>query len=111
MLKIIYEILINPLTLPINPIWEYFILIVLGEVAHEIAFYVSPGGKYGSIIYWVTKIPCFFIIWLVTYILIVVIQFFVANWIWCLIISIILTSLIIIIYYLVMKHKKKNIHT
>ena len=48
MLKLIYEILVNPLGLPIEPIWEYLIIVVVGEIAHEIAYSFSPGGKLGS---------------------------------------------------------------
>lgn len=82
MLKLLYTLLTDPLGLPIEPIWEYIILLVIGEIVHEIAFYVSPGGRFGSLIYWVTKLVAFAAIWAVLYAIIVVIKFIIAHWIW-----------------------------
>lgn len=82
MLKLLYTLLTDPLGLPIEPIWEYIILLVIGEIVHEIAFYVSPGGRFGSLIYWVTKLVAFAAIWAVLYAVIVVIKFIIAHWIW-----------------------------
>ncbi len=82
MLKLLYTLLTDPLGLPIEPIWEYIILLVIGEIVHEIAFYVSPGGRFGSLIYWVTKLVTFAAIWAVLYAIIVVIKFIIAHWIW-----------------------------
>lgn len=82
MLKLFYTLLTDPLGLPIDPLWEYIILLVVGEVVHEIAFHVSPGGKLGSLIYWVTKLIAFAAIWAVLYAIIAVIKFIIAHWIW-----------------------------
>ena len=82
MLKIFYTLLTDPLGLPVEPLWEYIILLVLGEVVHEIAFYVSPGGTFGSLIYWVTKLIAFAAIWAVLYAIIAIIKFIIAHWIW-----------------------------
>lgn len=80
MWKLIYEILVNPLGLPINPIWEYLIILFFGEIGHEIAYWISPGGKYGSFIYWGTKLITFVSIWAVLYGIISSIQFVIAYW-------------------------------
>ena len=82
MLKIFYTLLTDPLGLPVEPLWEYIILLVLGEIVHEIAFYVSPGGTFGSLIYWVTKLIAFASIWAVLYAIIAIIKFIIAHWIW-----------------------------
>ena len=82
MLKFFYTLLTDPLGLPVEPIWEYIILLVLGEIVHEIAFYVSPGGTFGSLIYWVTKLIAFAAIWAVLYAIIAIIKFIIAHWIW-----------------------------
>ena len=82
MLKLLYTLLTDPLGLPIEPIWEYIILLVIGEIVHEIAFYVSPGGTFGSLIYWVTKLIAFAAIWAVLYAIIAIIKFIIAHWIW-----------------------------
>lgn len=82
MLKIFYTLLTDPLGLPIEPLWEYIILLLVGEIVHEIAFYVSPGGTFGSLIYWVTKLIAFAAIWAVLYAIIAIIKFIIAHWIW-----------------------------
>ena len=61
-MNILYEILTSPLGLPISPVWEYVILLIVGEIVHEIAWNVSPGGRFGSLIYWVTKLIVFVLI-------------------------------------------------
>lgn len=83
MLKFLYELFTNPLGLPIEPIWEWIIILIVGEVAHEIAYWVSPGGKiFGSAVYWITKFISFVAMWVVLYGLIVAIQFVAKYWIW-----------------------------
>ena len=82
MLKILYEILTSPLGLPISPIWEYIILLIVGEVVHEIAWDISPGGQFGSAIYWGTKLIAFVAIWVILYAAIWVIKFVIANLFW-----------------------------
>ena len=83
MLKFLYELFTSPLGLPIDPIWEWLIILVVGELAHEIAYWVSPGGKeFGSLIYWVTKFLTFIAMWAVLYGIIVAIQFVTRYWIW-----------------------------
>ena len=90
MLKFFYTILTSPLGLPIDPIWEYIILLVVGEVVHEIAYWVSPGGKFGSLIYWLTKLIVFVAIWAVLYGIIAAIKFVIIHWIWFTVVGILL---------------------
>ena len=82
MFKLFYTLLTDPLGLPIEPLWEYIILLIVGEIVHEIAWNISPGGTFGSLIYWVTKLIAFATIWAVLYIVIAVIKFIIAHWIW-----------------------------
>lgn len=82
MLKILFTLLTDPLGLPISPLWEYVILLIVGEIVHEIAWSVSPGGTFGSLIYWVTKLLAFVAIWAVLYAVIAAIQFIIAYWVW-----------------------------
>ena len=107
MLKILYEFLINPLGLPIEPIWEYLILLVVGEIAHEVAYWISPGGKvFGSIAYWFSKLLFFVAIWMILYAFIVFVQFVIKHWIYFLVGVIILLLVGIII--VCMKKRKKQ---
>ena len=82
MLKLFYTLLTDPLGLPIEPLWEYVILLIVGEIVHEIAWSTSPGGTFGSLIYWVTKLIAFVAIWAVLYAIIATVQFVIAHWIW-----------------------------
>jgi hypothetical protein len=82
LLKLFYTLLTDPLGLPIAPLWEYVILLIVGEIVHEIAWSTSPGGTFGSLIYWVTKLIAFVAIWAVLYAIIAVAQFVIAHWIW-----------------------------
>ena len=82
MFKLFYMLLTDPIGLPIEPLWEYIILLIVGEVVHEIAWNISPGGTFGSLIYWMTKLIAFVAIWAVLYAVIVVIKFIIAHWIW-----------------------------
>lgn len=91
MLKFFYTVFTDPLGLPLDPIWEFVILLIVGEVVHEIAFYISPGGDFGSLIYWISKLVVFVIIWVVLYAVITAIQFVATYWLWFVIGGIILT--------------------
>lgn len=109
MLKFLYELFTSPLGLPINPIWEWLIILVVGEIAHEIAYWVSPGGKeFGSLIYWVTKLLTFIAMWAILYGIIVAIQFVARYWIWFLCIGIGISSMTGIIAWIVRYKKKKK---
>ena len=82
MLKLFYTLLTHPLGLPIEPLWEYIILLAVGEIVHEIAWNVSSGGAFGSIVYWITKLVAFLVIWAVLYGVIAAVKFVIAHWIW-----------------------------
>lgn len=81
MYKLFFEMLKQPLGLPISPIYEYILLLVIGEVAFQIAWNISPGGKYGSEIHWLVRIPIFLLIWILLYITIVIVKWVIAHWI------------------------------
>lgn len=82
MLKFFYTLLTNPLGLPIEPLWEYVILLVVGEIVHIIAWKASPGGSFGSLTYWVSKLIAYVVIWAVLYGLIALVRLIVAHWVW-----------------------------
>ena len=77
----IFERLTDPLTLPINPLWEYVILLIIGKIAFKIAWDASPGGFFGSTIHWSVRAIAMVAIWAVTYAVIVAGQFVIAHWI------------------------------
>ena len=65
MLKFLFELLTDPLSLPINPLYEYIILGIIGIIAFKIAWEISPGGKMGSLIHWSVRLIVFAILWAV----------------------------------------------
>jgi hypothetical protein len=67
----------------------------LGEIVHEIAWNASPGGTFGSLIYWVTKLFAFVAIWAVLYAIIVAVQFVIAHWIWFIVGAAIIIAIVI----------------
>ena len=79
--SILFDVLTDPLGLPISPIWEYLILAVISAVAFRIAWEASPGGFGGSTIHWIVRIIAFVAIWAVTYAVIWVGKFLIAHWI------------------------------
>ena len=110
MYKFLYELITNPLGLPINPIWEYIILLVLNEIAFQIAWNASPGGKLGSEIHWAVRIPMFIILWAVTKGIIIALKWIFDNWV--LILSIIGGVVIVggITAIILLWRRKRNIH-
>lgn len=81
MYKFIFDLLTDPLSLPIPAIYEYIILFVIGGVAFQIAWEVSPGGRLGSEIHWFVRVIAFFVIWAIIYGVIAVCQWLLRNWI------------------------------
>lgn len=81
MLKFIFEVLTDPLGLPISCGWEYLILAVIGAIAFVIAWNASPGGKFGSLIHWIVRLIAFVILWAIVYGIIALVQWIFANWV------------------------------
>lgn len=87
--KFMFERLTDQLGLPINPIYEYIILAVIGLVAYGIA-YSTVGDMYhgglisgrteGSFFHWLIRLILFVGLWLLTYGAIQVYFFVSANW-------------------------------
>ena len=100
MFKLIFEILTNPLGLPINALWEYLILAIINAVAFKIGWVASPGGTWGSAIHWAVRLIAFEIIWSVTYGIIAIAKWIFANWViaLCILIGIIVLSIVIAIF-------------
>ena len=102
----LYNLLTSPFGLPISPIWEWLILLVVGEVVHEIAWSASPGGRFGSIVYWATKFLAFLAIWAILYGIITAVRFIVLHWILFTVGGVILLAATII---WMIWHKKKGV--
>lgn len=88
--RFIFDMATDPLSLPINPLYEWAILGVIGIFAYVIAFrlvgdmYDSgdiSGSTLGSIFHWIIRFLIFIAAWFITYTAIVVGQWIVAHWV------------------------------
>ena len=97
MFKLLFEILTDPLGLPINALWEYLILAIINVVAFKIGWDASPGGTFGSAIHWAVRLIAFVIIWSVTYGIIALAKWIFANWIivLCIVVGLIILGIVI----------------
>ncbi len=77
--SILFEILPDPLGLPVNDLWEYAILAAIGIVAFGVGWQVSSGGMFGSVIHWVARVLTFFVLWAMAYILLAAVQWVIAH--------------------------------
>lgn len=109
MYSIIFDILTDPLGLPINDLWEYLILAVIGKIAFSIGWEASPGGIFGAIIHWIVRLLAFFALWAITYAVIVAAQWLIANWLMALIILVFVCLLLgtsLFLWQIRTKHSK-----
>lgn len=85
-MKLLLDFLSLPLSLPINPLWDFVICAVLGEVVYRLAY--SFAGEYGHNsserfwLHWLIRIPAYFFLWAVICVGIIVTRFVKANWMW-----------------------------
>lgn len=88
--RLIFDMVTDPLSLPINPFYEWAILLIIGEIAYRFAFRIVgdmydsseiSGSVLGSFFHWIIRFLIFAAIWLVTYSVIAVGQWIAAHWI------------------------------
>lgn len=108
MYKFLFELFTDPLSLPIDPLYEYIILAVIGALALKIAWEVSPGGTFGSEIHWPVRFIAFVVLWAVTDFMIMTVQWLINNWVLTLIIICSIIAVIVAICLIVMVFKRKN---
>ncbi len=84
-MKSLLDLLTLPLSLPVSPVLDYLICLIIGEIAFRIAYYYA--GEYGyssserKLIHWVIRIPLYFVIWLVACAIILAVRFIEEHWI------------------------------
>ena len=107
MFKLIFELLTDPLGLPIDALWEYLILLIIGVISFLVGWEVSPGGRFGSIIHWCVRFVVFIALWAITYGAIAAFQWLIAHWVVCITILVGITALFaVLILIKKMKYKK-----
>lgn len=109
----IFDKFTDPLTLPIEPLYEWIILGVIGVFAYVVSFrlvgdmYDSgciSGSFLGSLFHWIIRLLIFVPVWFVVYWVIVIAQWIIANWILALCILggliVVIAAVIGLIHYL-----------
>ena len=116
--KFMFERLTDPLGLPINPLCEYAILLVIGAIAYVMA-YNKVGDMYhsslingkttGSFFHWLIRGFLFVVMWLAVYGVIQGYHFVTVNWQIVLMIagSIVGTAMLCVLAVLAMRFVKK----
>lgn len=117
MFKLIFELLINPLGLPIEWYYEYGIMCVIGFLAYKLAFN-NVGGMYrsgllsgrtsGSFFHWLIRLIYFFVLWVVTYGFIYIGKILYAHRKLVLICTINVILVVLLIIFLIKKSHKQD---
>lgn len=86
----IFERFTDPLTLPIEPLYEWIILGIIGLIAYAASFRIvgdmydsgSISGSFlGSLFHWIIRLFIFVPIWFVVYWVIVIAQWIITHWV------------------------------
>ena len=86
----IFDTITDPLTLPIEPLYEWLILGIIGLIAYAASFCIvgdmydngSINGSFlGSLFHWGIRLLIFMPIWFVVYWVIVIAQWILAHWV------------------------------
>lgn len=79
MYSFIFDIMKDPLGLPVHDIWEYAILAVLGILAFCVGWEVSFSGMVGFVMHWIARLLAFFVLWAAMYVLLAAVQWVIAH--------------------------------
>ena len=122
MFKFIFDLLTDPLGLPIEWYWEYIVLLVIGAVAYAVAYRcvgdmysggMIDGRTSGSFFHWLIRLILFVILWAVTYGIIAVVKWLTDNWVLVLSIlgGVVATVGIAAVIAIIVRKRKKKVGT
>ena len=122
MFKFIFDLLTDPLGLPIEWYWEYIVLLVIGAVAYAVAYRcvgdmysggMIDGSTSGSFFHWLIRLILFVILWAVTYGIIAVVKWLTDNWVLVLSIlgGVVATVCIAAVIAIIVRKRKKKVGT
>jgi hypothetical protein len=86
----IFDKFTDPLTLPIEPLYEWIILGIIGLIAYVASFRIvgdmydsgSISGSFlGSLFHWIIRFLIFVPVWFVVYWVIVIVQWIIVHWV------------------------------
>ena len=114
-LDTIFAILTEPLGLPLSPLWEWLILLLIEAIAYIFAYrfvgelysesIISSSGA-GLVFHWIIRFVTFVIVWWITYHVIIVGKFIYQHTLIFIIMSFV--SVITVLTYFAYKHTKKK---
>ncbi len=117
MFKLFFELLTEPLGLPIEWYYEYIILAIIGVISYGIA-YSKVGDMYrggfidgrtsGSFFHWLIRLIIFAVLWAITYGVIWLGKIIIADWQVVLIGLGIVVALTFLIVFVVKKYRKSK---
>ena len=116
MLKLIFEFLTDPLGLPIQPIYEYIILAIIGVFAYGISYNLVgklydydfiDGKSPGKLCHWIIRTLIFILLWAISYGAIKLF-FFVKSNLKITIVVLFVSAFVILAIGLLIKHKKSH---
>lgn len=122
MFKFLFDLLTDPLGLPIEWYYEYLILAAIGAIAYGIA-YRCVGDMYhmgaidgrtsGSFFHWLIRLILFVVLWAVTYGVIVAVRWLTENWgmVLCILGGIVAVAGIVTAITLFIRSRKKKPET
>ena len=122
MFKFRFDLLTDPLGLPIEWYWEYIVLLVIGAVAYAVAYRcvgdmysggMIDGSTSGSFFHWLIRLILFVILWAVTYGIIAVVKWLTDNWVLVLSIlgGVVATVGIAAVIAIIVRKRKKKVGT
>lgn len=117
MFEFIFDLITDPLGLPIEWYKEWIILVVIGLIARYVAYDkvgdlydsgVISGSAAGSFVHWVFRAALFMAIWAITYGIIWIGKFIMAHKIQSIICACIILTVVLVIMLLFWMKKRKN---
>lgn len=114
LLKFLFEQVTDPLTLPIHPLLEWFVLWCINRLVYKCAYEMVcnlycigylDGSIAGKLVHWFLRTICFIIVWGTVRTLIAVVQFILNHWIAVTLGAVIIMA-VMIIGYIVLKNKQ-----
>lgn len=107
-----FDKLTDPLGLPLDALWEYIIIVIIGEIAFGGAFSLIgtlyedgwiSGKGIGSLLHWICRFGIYLVVWAIVYFLIVVYKWIKTNLITFICITVGIVILVVGGYYIIKK--------
>ena len=114
-----FDIITDPLSLPVNPLTEFIILALISQLAYEWAFgfigdlyhaNIISGRSVGSFLHWFFRYISYVIVWAIVNTAIYVYQFITEHWVILLAVLcgiLLLIACFLLIYHLLLRKREE----